>query len=103
MVIEPLAKELAEHTGLSWEICGPFGIQARTSIYLREDMNKSITETKTLSITLIPHWKDSALVLYYQTDKIEDNFRPETIGAINGMNFFNELLPDTIEEIVALM
>jgi hypothetical protein len=101
--VEPLAQELAEQTGLSWEIYGPFGLSASTSIYLREDMSKSITETETFSITLYPDWKDGVLTLTYWTGEITDSYWEGTIGALNGMNLVKLPLSGTIEEIVGLL
>lgn len=108
-IVEPLARTLANRTGLSSEIYGPFGLNCTTSIYLRKDMSKSIVEQPTRSITLIPrygenlHYWDDDFIIYYQTGEKTNRYAPGTIGELNGMNNVAAPLPDTIEEIEKLL
>jgi len=102
-VVRPLAQKLAENTGLYYEIYGPFGLDARTSIYLRADMKKSITEQDCLGITLVPRWSDGDLVMMYETGETTNQYQPGSIGWMNGMNNIEARLPETIEEIMGLL
>lgn len=103
-IVEPLAAALASLTGLSWEIYGPFGLRAETSIYLREDMSRSITEQTTRSIHLVPmHNKDGGYVIHYETREIDDSYQKGSLGEINGINRKTAPLPDTLEEIEKLL
>lgn len=100
-IVKPLMHDLEKHTGLYGEIYGPFGICCKTLIYLREDMEKSITEQSTLHITLEPPMDDGKI--YYETGEIKSRYAKGSIGELNGMNNVMVVLPDTIEEIVALL
>lgn len=99
-IIEPLMHDLEKETGLHGEIYGPFGLCNKTSIYLREDMEKSITDQDTLHITLEPPREGK---LYYETGEIKKGYPKGSIGELNGMNNVMGVLPDTIEEIVQIM
>jgi hypothetical protein len=90
-LIKPLAAELAARTGLSWELYDLRGMKTATSIYLRADMSKKITEQPTLRITLEPRRIDGLIVTFYRT------------GKKVGINCATAPLPDTIEEIEALL
>lgn len=99
-IVEPLMRGLEKETGLHGEIYGPFGLCCKTSIYLREDMGKSITEQDTIHITLEPPYEGK---LFYETGEIKGEYRKDSIGELNGMNNVLEELPDSIEEIVKIM
>lgn len=100
-IVKPLMQDLEYKTGLHGEIYGPFGLCCKTSIYLREDMEKSITEQSTLHITIEPPMNDGKI--YYETGEVKEGYAKDSIGALNGMNRVMAVLPDTIEEIVALL
>lgn len=103
-IVEPLAAALASHAGLSWEIYGPFGLRSETSIYLCEDMSRSITEQTTRSIHLVPmNNKDGGYILHYETGETDDSYQKGSLGERNGMNRKTAPLPDTIEEIEKLL
>lgn len=103
-IVDPLAQELAARTGLCYEIYGPFGLRCETSIYLREDMSKRITEQETRSIYLVPvHDEDGNYVIHYETGETKDGYQKGSIGYLNGMHRKTAPLPDTIEEIEALL
>lgn len=100
-IVKPLMHDLEKHTGLHGEIYGPFGICCKTSIYLRKDMKESITEQSTLHITIEPPTNDRKI--YYETGEVNNRYAKGSIGELNGMNKVKAQLPDTIEEIVALL
>lgn len=100
-IVKPLMHDLEDKTGLHGEIYGPFGLCCKTSIYLREDMEKSITEQSTLHITIEPPMDDGKI--YYETGEVKEEYAKGSIGELNGMNRVMVELPDTIEAIVALL
>lgn len=100
-IVKPLMYDLEEKTGLHGEIYGPFGLCCKTSIYLRENMEKSITEQTTLHITIEPPTSDGKI--YYETGEVKGGYAKDSIGTLNGMNKVVAELPDTIEAIVELL
>ena len=102
-IVAPLAKKLAEHFNLQYEIYGPFGLGAETSIYLRADMKQSIVEADTWHITLCPAFTDKRPALLYKTGEQTNDYRPGSIGWLNGFNDVLAPLPDEFDEIVKLM
>jgi hypothetical protein len=101
--LEPLAAAISEKVGLPWEIYGPFGLSCNTTIYLREDMNKSICDQRTLSITIEPELDDGAWSFVYRTGETTGDYKLNTIGWLNGFYCVTEPLPDTLDEIVGLL
>lgn len=103
-IVDPLAQELATRTGLCYEIYGPFGLRCETSIYLRKDMSKKITEQETRSITLTPGDDGNGnRTVFYDTGETDGSYQKGSIGHLNGMHHKTAPLPDTIEEIEALL
>jgi len=106
-VVKPLAKELAELRGMRFEIYGPFGIRCETSIYLLpHNSEKDIVHNPTWSIKLTPRGllhSDKAEI-YYDTGKKKEPLSPKgSIAALNGFDNETAPLPDTVEEINALL
>ncbi|MEG1894607.1 MAG: hypothetical protein RR162_00105 [Oscillospiraceae bacterium] len=102
--VVPLAKRLEELTGLTHEIYGPFGLTCSTSIYLRKDMTKSICDQETRSITLRPDWDGQhEFCIKYETGEMENYYPSGSLGDLNGMGKATKRLPDTIEEILAIL
>lgn len=102
--VVPLAKQLEELTGLTHEIYGPFGLSFSTSIYLRKDMTKGICDQETRSITLRPGWdRQREFCITYETGEMESNYPAGSLGDLNGMGKATKPLPDTVEEILALL
>lgn len=101
VAIMPLASDLAEATGLNATVSGPFGLRAECTIYLSADRG----EKKYITIT--PVFLDaiggSELALFYDTGEVSNKFAPGTLGDFNRMNNISERLPDTLDEIVALL
>lgn len=98
-VVGRLMADLEKATGLKGEIYGPFGLRAATSIYLREDMSKSICDQDTLSIEL-EHREGET---YYHTGEYTHEYAFGTIGEMNGFNHVMAPLPDTLEEIIKVL
>ena len=100
-IVEPLAKRLAEHFEMGYEIYGPFGMECETSIYLRKDMKESICDQKTISITLRPDWEK--LWLSYNTGEKISRYPKGSVGDMNGYNDVYAPLPVEFEEILKLV
>lgn len=102
-VVYPLMHDLEKLAGDGWygEIYGPFGLECQTSIYLRRDMSRSICDQPTYGLTIYPP-NDNG-VMKYQTEEKTNTYPKGSIGDLNGMNFVQAALPDSIEEIWKLM
>lgn len=100
-IIEPLAKKLADHFGLEYELYGPFGMECETSIYLSKDLNVSICDQKTISLTLRPDWEKNWLT--YNTGKKINRYPKGSLGDMNGYNDVYAPLPMEFDEILKLV
>lgn len=96
IVIDMLAADLQEKTGMKARVSGPFGLRAECPIYLNEDAGKG----EGYFIVIIPSFKRDTLELYYDTGETKIRFDPGTIGDINGFNNVIQRLPDTLDEII---
>ena len=108
MVVEQIAKELCEHTNHKhFEVYGPFGIRAETTIYLMEEDNVSICKQPTWSITLTPVFDfmsdEPDFYLCYDTGRVKDEFPKNSIGYLNNCGNETKELPETIDEIAKLL
>ena len=101
--IRPLAADLAEATGLTARVSGPFGLRAECLIYL----NENGAEGERKHITITPWFncegQDTEIMLYYDTGEVKKEYAPNTLGDYNGMNNVMKRLPETLPEIVALL
>lgn len=101
--IRPLAADLAEATGLTTRVSGPFGLRAECLIYL----NENGAEGERKHITITPWFncegQDTEIMLYYDTGEVKKEYAPNTLGDYNGMNNVMKRLPETLPEIVALL
>lgn len=102
-IVSALAKKLSVHYGLPYEIYGPFGLECETSIYLREDMSKSICDQKTISIRLRLFGDYENDWLTYDTGERTNRYAKGSIGELNGYNSVYAPLPKDFNEILKLM
>ena len=101
--MHPLAEILAERAETKYKVLGPTGLSAAVTIYLMEDASGRMDDD-TRTITIEPYFlPDGRFLFKYRTDEVTDDYRPGSVGAINGMNIVKKPLPDTIEEIEALV
>lgn len=108
MVAEPIAKELCEYTGHKhFEIYGPFGLRAETTIYLMDADERDIIHNDTWSITMMPEFSFGMAIpdfrLFYDTGNIREVYPRNSIGGLNNFGHETALLPDTVEEIAKLL
>lgn len=101
--VMPLARLLAREKGLQLYLMGPFGLRAACIIVLYADMAKRPLEQEHWSITVMPHFDEEKFELWYDTYRVVQDYPPDSIGALNNMGNELEPLPDTTEEILALM
>lgn len=103
-IVKPLAMELAELRGMQYELYGPFGLRAATSIYLTpKGSDGNIVKNDTWSITITIGKPNDKWEAYYDTGKCDSFYPQNSIGKLNGFDKEIALLPDTIEEINALL
>ncbi|MBP1309166.1 hypothetical protein JOD82_002186 [Paenibacillus sp. 1182] len=98
-IIEVLAQQLATKMDKHFKLFGPFGLRAETTIYLFDDESKSITEQSTWSIRITPGDLDKG-ELFYDTDELTQETKPNSSGLLNGMKIVIKPLPETIDEII---
>lgn len=102
-VVVPLAEEMGKRLGKHPLISGPFGLGAKVTIFLVDDLKVRHLEQDRLEITVEPDFEDKKLVLNYETGEVADDYPPNSIGAMNGLNNVTARLPDSIEEIINLL
>ncbi len=90
--ITALAVDLHEATGETVEISGPCGLRAEILLYVG-----------TRFIRITPSFPEGKLKLYYDTGEVTNKYPPQSLGDWNGMNNVSEPLPDTLEEIIAVL
>lgn len=103
-LLKPMAEVLSKELNLKYDIYGPFGMRAQTTIYFMEDLAVSITEQDVKSITIIPG-KLSEAELFYETGKLKPGV-PANSNHINDPNGFNKEilpLPENIEDILTII
>lgn len=98
-VVVPFAEAIAKRLEIPYEVYGPFGICAKTTVYFFPGNGRDITRDETYSITIQPKDKE----LYYETGETVNRYQRGSIGYMNGMNNVIAPLPDDMESIVALL
>lgn len=101
--VMPLARLLAREKGLLLYFLGPFGIRAACTIILYADKHKPALEQEHWSITVMPHFSEEGLELWYDTYRVIKDYPPDSIGALNNMGNEALPLPNTTKEILTLM
>lgn len=105
-----LADEISKRLNMPYEIYGPFGLGAETSIYFFADGEKGdIVHKETYRITLHPSCKDGTgsyaerFYFTYNTGEKRNSYAPGTIGELNGFNNVEAPLPDDMDSIVEII
>lgn len=103
--IKLLAKKLMKtYDFKGYEIYGPFGLGAETSIYLSLKKKKfDICKDKVYSITLEPCYDGNNLYYEYWTGETTNQYAKGTVGYYNGFNNVYKKLPDSLEEIYKII
>ena len=98
-VIRDLAKKISEELGnLPFEVFGPFGLCAQTSIYLKD------TDGGKYVLRLRPYDGPEDWITYDTGKMRTDHFCPPgSIGDLNGINCLYEPLPDDFEKVMDLV
>jgi len=101
--IRPLAADLEELTGLKAEVSGPYGLRAECVIYLNKDGGEG--NRKYLVLTPDFYHKDNHIEIqfFYDTGETDERYPANSLGDYNGFNNVSARLPDTLEEIAALL
>jgi hypothetical protein len=97
-LVQPLADALTERTGRTADVLGPFGLCCATSIHLYSDPElKSparFLNGNCRSITFVPLDLDRGELGIRDYSRNTGEFRPGTIGEMNGMNHPTIPVPD---------
>ena len=104
-VLTPLAERIsAELGGMEWEVYGPFGLGAETSVYFFPGNGRDICKDETYEITVYPQMsKERGFYLTYDTGVRSNDYPEGSIGWLNGFHHVQAELPNDISEIVALL
>lgn len=100
-IIIPLAEKLSAHFGMQYEIYGPFGTECETSIYLRKDMSRGISDQATISIVLRPEFEEKWVD--YNTGEKHMRYPKGSVGDMNGLNDVYAPLPMEFDKILKLV
>lgn len=104
LMVKPLASAISERLGgIPWEIYGPFGLSAETTIYLFPSGGDDICHDETYSITVYPSHCTEEFTLDYDTGARTNTYAPGTVGALNGFNKVKAPLPDEIDNVLKLL
>lgn len=100
-LLHPLAKVLTPLLNCdTYEIYGPFGLRAESSIYFKKNGSTAKSCDYSLHITL--HY-DAPLHLRYDTYKRNTLYQRGSLGELNGYNKIKAPLPESIEELVKII
>lgn len=103
--LNEIGKYICERTGYNYEILGPFGMRASSSLWIvdKNKDRKDLMDYVVYSISVCPKYDGDNVYLTYDTGEKKGNYDPMSIGALNGFDNVEEVLPDTIEEVWELM
>lgn len=103
--LKEIGEYICERTGYDYEILGPFGLRAQSSLWIVDETKdrKSLNEYIVWSISVCPHYDGDNQYLTYDTGKKMGAYHPNSLGAMNGFDNVEEILPDTVEEVWELM
>lgn len=104
--LKEIGEYICKQTGYGYEILGPFGLRANSSLWIVDktrDRRYEFDKYIIWSISVCPHYDDNKMYLTYDTGRKQGNYNPNSLGAMNGFDNVEEVLPDTIEEVWELM
>lgn len=100
----------------SYEIFGPFGLRAETSIHFKKPNSTAQYCDYRLALTLRTEYNDDfnykgnycspstkSVRLFYNTGKRTHIYPQGSIGELNGFDFIEKPLPDDTDEIIAII
>lgn len=116
-LVKPLAEILTPLLECEkYEILGPFGLRAETSIWFKKPNSTATHCDYRLCLTVETSYHKnytykgeycspvmSNVYLQYDTGKRKSEYQQGSIGYLNGFNTIEEPLPDSIEEIVQII
>jgi hypothetical protein len=105
--LKTIGEYICEKTGYEYRILGPFGLRCESSLWII-DPNKDKGEHGIGNIV----WsicvnsktnEDNTQYLVYDTGEKKSGYHPNSLGAMNGFDNVEAILPDTIEEVWEIM
>ena len=110
LCLVPLANKISERLHMPYEIYGPFGLGAETSIYFYPNGKvESLMKAETYGITIHPACRDGEgsfadrFYFSYNTGEKRNLYAQGTIGEMNGFNNVEAPLPDDLDVIVEII
>lgn len=104
--LKEIGKYICEKTGYEYEILGPFGLRCQSSLWIvdktKDRKNLMDYIVWSLSITAKTNG-DNTQYLMYDTGEKKSGYHPNSLGAMNGFDNVEAILPDTIEEVWEIM
>lgn len=104
-IMEPLADALGKYFGMRGIAQGPIGLRSEVTIRVSSDPSDWMgTPYKLLVVTPEFSGEDDSISLFYDTGEVDrSKCLPGSLGELNNFHHVTAPLPDTIEEIAALM
>ena len=104
--LKEIGEYICEKTGYEYEILGPFGLRCQSSLWIvdktKDRKNLMDYIVWSLSITAKTN-SDNTQYLMYDTGEKKSGYHPDSLGAMNGFDNVEAILPDTIEEVWEIM
>ena len=105
--LKEIGEYICERTGYDYEILGPFGLRNESGLWIVDKTKdrKELSDYIVWSLHVSPRYENDGHMQYltYDTGKRQGNYHPNSLGALNGFDKVEEMLPDTIEEVWELM
>lgn len=99
-IVRPLARALADASGFQRHtVTGPCGIASRTFLCVWSCDPRF--EGK--AIVIQPAFDEDKISFVYETGEVENSHPSGSLGAESGLNFVTAPLPDSLDEILAVM
>lgn len=99
-IARPLAKALADASDFQRHtVTGPCGIASRTFLCVWS----CDPEPKGKAIAIQPVFDEDKISFVYETGEVENTHPSGSLGAESGLNFVTAPLPDSLDEILAVM
>ncbi len=105
-------KEIGEYicskTGYDYEILGPFGLRCQSSLWIvdkTKDRKENLVDYVVYSLSVTAKYNEDSHTQYlvYDTGEKKPGYHPNSLGAMNGFDNVEAILPDTIEEVWEIM
>ena len=104
--LKEIGEYICEKTGYEYEILGPFGLRCQSSLWIVDKTKdrKSLMDYIVWSLSITAKTNgDNTQYLMYDTGEKKSGYHPNSLGAMNGFDNVEAILPDAIEEVWEIM